>query len=260
MAVSAIFYTIEFNNYLNGNKYDAVIIRGDRYEMLGLAMISLYRGLPIVHIEGGDVSGVVDGKVRHAITHLSDYHFCTNEESHKRLIGMGMALDRIWNFGSLDVEFANKVEPKKLKDKPYLFVTYHPILDEDERELDEALKTFTEYDIIRVGSNKDYGREYGSEQYSPEDYINLMRFADVCIGNSSSLIKESSTLGVPVVLVGDRQKNRLLPKNVFSIPCERENIIRAVSCQRQLPRYKPDPIYSKSNTSINICQTLKEIL
>ena len=50
MAVSAIFYTIEFNNYLNGNKYDAVIIRGDRYEMLGLAMISLYRGLPIVHI------------------------------------------------------------------------------------------------------------------------------------------------------------------------------------------------------------------
>ncbi len=81
MSISAIFYAIEFYNYLKGKEYDCIIIRGDRYEMLALCMVAVYLGFKVVHIEGGDESGVIDNKVRHAITHLSDYHFCTNKES-----------------------------------------------------------------------------------------------------------------------------------------------------------------------------------
>jgi UDP-N-acetylglucosamine 2-epimerase len=261
MSANAILYGVEFNNYLSKNKCDYVLARGDRYEVLPCVMVAAYKGIPIIHIEGGDLSGVIDNKVRHAITKLADYHFCTNEESHTRLVNMGVPLDRIWNFGSLDVEFASKVKPKRLKDKDYILVAYHPINGEDETQLDNALKLFdtVDYGIIKIGSNKDSGKEYGEETYSPEDYINLMRYATVCVGNSSSLLKEASILGVPVVLIGDRQTKRLKPKNVIDVPCETERIELAISFQLS-NKYKPDHVYYKKNTSKNICSQLRKIL
>lgn len=227
--------------------YDAVLIRGDRYELLPLAVEAAYKAVPIFHIEGGDLSGVIDNKVRYAITHLSDYHFCTNEESHRRLIQNGVPTDRVWNFGSLDVEFAKQVKPEKIK-KDYILVAYHPVPDEDENEIP------TDGAVI-VGSNKDYGRKYGSDEYLPEDYINLIRYAKCCVGNSSSFIKEASILGTPVVLVGDRQQNRLLPKNVLQVPCERGIIKKAIEFQSQRV-FEPDFIYYKPNTSKNIAQKI----
>lgn len=264
MSVSAIMYTIEFNNYLANKEYDAIIIRGDRYEMLGMTAVSVYKGFPVIHIEGGDLSGVVDNKVRHAITHLSDYHFCTNEESHRRLVQMGVPLDRIWNFGSLDVEFADKVKNKKLSDRPYILVAYHPIEDEDELELEKALDFFKSdmldtIDIVKIGSNTDYGRKYGNEEFTPEDYINMMRNALCCIGNSSSLLKEASVLGVGVVNIGDRQKNRLKPKNVLDVSCETEQIIKGINFQLN-NKYSNDLSYFKKDTSKKITNKLKEIL
>ena len=259
MAVSSIFYAIQFNNYLNNNTFDYAMIRGDRYELLFLAATCVYRGVPIIHIEGGDMSGTVDNKIRHAITCLSDYHFCTNEESHRRLVNMGVPIDRVWDLGSLDVEFARSVKPKVIHEKPYIFVAYHPIENEDEKQLDKALRFFKKYDIIRIESNKDYGRGYGDERFSPEDYINLMRGARCCVGNSSSLLKEASILGVPVVLVGGRQNKRLTPQNVLGVPCDTKRIELGIEYQlKHTP--KKDLTYFKKNTSQRICQTLRKIL
>ena len=259
MSINSIFYSIQFNNYLVKNKFDYAIIRGDRYEMLPLAALCVYRRIPIIHIEGGDLSGVIDNKIRHAITHLADYHFTTNKESQRRLINMGMDIERVWNYGSLDVEFADKVKPKKLKEGKYIFVAYHPIEGEDENKLDKALETFKENAIIRVGSNKDYGRGYGDETFTPEDYINLMRGASCCVGNSSSLLKEASVLGIGVVLVGDRQHSRLPPHNVVHVPCETNNIIKGIIFQMQ-NKYKKDLTYFKKDTSKQMTKKLKEIL
>lgn len=259
MSTNAILYAIEFNNYLAGKEYDGIIIRGDRYEMLALSVIAVYKGFKIIHIEGGDLSGVIDNRVRGSITKLADYHFCTSKESHTRLVNMGVDLDTIWNFGALDTEFANEVKPKRLRDKKYILCAFHPIEGEDETELDKALKEYEWYDIIRTGSNKDYGRKYGAEEFSPEDYINLMRYATICIGNSSSLIKEASILKVPVVLVGDRQRNRLLPKNVLNVPCKTEKIIGAIEYQSK-NRYEKDLTYYQKDTSKQIAKQLLKIL
>lgn len=258
MATNAILYTIEFSNYLKDKEFDAVIIRGDRYEMLGIAMIAVYKGMKVIHIEGGDLSGVVDNKVRHAITHLADFHFCTNKESHQRLLNMGVPLDKVWNFGSLDVEYAHKIEPQKLKEVPYIMVAYHAIAREEEKELDKALAKF-DHEIIKIGGNKDYGKVYGSEEFAPDDYINLMRYAKVLVGNSSSLIKEASILKTGVVLVGDRQQNRLMPRNVVQVPCKKANIIKAIYFQLE-SKYEPSDIYYQKDTSKKITKKLKEIL
>lgn len=257
---NAILYAIEFNNFLAGKNYDAIILRGDRYEMLGLGMVSAYKGFKVIHIEGGDLSGdVIDSKVRHALTHLSDYHFATNKESHQRLVAMGVQPDRVFNFGSLDVEYASKVKPKRLRNKKYILVAYHPLENEDEKELDIALKEYEWYDIIRIGSNKDTSKTYGTEEFSPEDYINLMREATVLVGNSSSLIKEASILGKGVVLVGNRQSRRFMPHNVVQVPCERDNILKAILYQMQ-NKYKKDLTYYQPNTSKKICQLLRKQL
>lgn len=256
MSVSAILYAIEFNNFIDDKKYDAILIRGDRYEMLGIAMVSAYRGIPIVHLEGGDESGAIDNKVRHAITQLADWHFCTNDQSLVRLIQMGIRPDKIWNYGSLDVEFAMSVQPKRVKDGSYILVAYHCIPGEDENEVSAAI---VGYNTVRIISNADYGRQYGEEIYSPEDYINLIRYASCCVGNSSSFLKEASILGTPVVNVGFRQTNRLKPMNVLDVTCKMQSIADAIRYQLA-KRYDPDPIYYKENTSQNIADKLKEIL
>lgn len=259
MTSNAILYAIEFSNYLIGKDYDAIILRGDRYEVLGLGMVASYKGFKIIHIEGGDLSGdVIDSKVRHAITHLSDYHFATNKEAHQRLVAMGVPPDKVWNFGSLDVEFADKVKTNKIKKGTYILVAYHPLENEKEQELDKALKHF-KCDIIRIGSNKDAGRTYGKEEFSPEDYINLMRGAKVLVGNSSSLIKEASILGKGVVLVGDRQSRRFMPHNIVQVPCEKDNILKAILYQMQ-NKYEKDLTYFQPRTSVNISKTIRKFL
>ena len=255
MASNAILYGIEFSNFLIGKDYDGIIIRGDRYEMLLLATMAVYRGFNVIHIEGGDESGVIDNKVRHAISHLSNYHFVTNKESHKRLVNMGIPLDKIWNFGSLDVEFASKVKPCLIKNHPYILVAYHPIEGENENEVEKALESFKECAIIKIGSNKDYGRSYGNEEFPPEDFINILRYAQVAVGNSSALLKEASILGTPVVLVGDRQRNRLTPSNVVQVSCKTDRIIPAILYQWQLGK-KVDFTYYQKGTSKKICKTL----
>lgn len=48
---------------------DMVVILGDRYEMLVVAIISMLQHIPIVHLHGGEISeGAVDDSIRHSIT------------------------------------------------------------------------------------------------------------------------------------------------------------------------------------------------
>lgn len=251
--------TFSFFTYkLRAEKPDLVLIRADRFEMLPIAIAAAYLNIPIAHIEGGDVSSVIDGKVRHAISHLSDYHFPTNQDSHERLIRMGIPMNRIWNYGSLDTEFALQVKPKRLKQDPYILVTYHPVPGENPEELEIALKNFT-YDIVRISSNSDYRRKYGTEEYSPEDYINLVRYAACCVGNSSSLFKEASVLGVGAVNIGTRQEGRLRTRNIIDVPCSAEQIEWTLRYQLG-NTFLPDMTYYQPDTSKKIARKLKELL
>ena len=174
-------------------------------------------------------------------------------------------MDRIFNFGSLDTEFALDVKPKRLIRESYILVAHHPIPGEDPEELEKALKHFAlgryespRYEIVRVASNSDYGKKYGAESYSPEDYINLMRFASCAVGNSSSLFKEASVLGTSVVSVGSRQEGRLRTGNMVDVICEAERIKGAINFQIQ-NTYQPDETYSKPDTAKNIANKIKEL-
>ena len=55
--------------------------------------------IPLAHLQGGEVSGNIDDRVRHAITQLSDYHFVCSENSLKKVISMGINKENVFNFG-----------------------------------------------------------------------------------------------------------------------------------------------------------------
>ena len=85
---------------LERDRPDALLLLGDRGEMLAAAIAGLHIGVPVVHVHGGERSGTVDEPVRHAISKLASYHFVATEGARERLRQMGEADDRIFLTGA----------------------------------------------------------------------------------------------------------------------------------------------------------------
>src|SRR5213592_147769 len=109
MAKTACLTALEFTNAIYALDPDIVVVCGDRFEQLAIAMAAAYLNKTIAHIEGGDVSGSIDESVRHAITKLAHLHFVTNAEAERRVLAMGENPKYVFNTGSLDVEVASQV-------------------------------------------------------------------------------------------------------------------------------------------------------
>ena len=254
MSDVAVDITLKFRKALEEIKPDLVLIRADRYELLPCAMLSAYNQIPTVQLEAGDLSGVIDNKVRFAISHLSDYHFVTNQDSEKRLTNMGFK--NVWNFGSLDVEYSESIKAPTKRAKPYIVVMYHPVPNEPYNAVSEATERFKDrFDIIGIKSNHDYGKSMYQEYYSPEKFIELLKGASCVVGNSSALIKECSRLKIGVVNVGDRQANRLKAENVRDCPCNKESIEESIEYQLS-HSYEPSDIYYQPETSVKIASVI----
>src|SRR2546427_3050870 len=153
MAKTACLTALEFTNGLHAVDPDVVVICGDRFEQLAIAMAAAYLNTTIAHIEGGDRSGNIDESVRHAITKLAHIHFVTNADAHRRVLAMGEEPAYVFNTGSLDVELASEVDTVVTSDRvngygvgydvdvtqPFLMVVQHPVTTEtDNRKHLEA--------------------------------------------------------------------------------------------------------------------------
>lgn len=297
MAKTAGLTALEFANSLQKLNPDIVLIRGDRFEQLAIAMVAAYLNKTIAHIEGGDVTGTIDESVRHAITKLSHIHFVTNEDARKRVIKMGENPKMVFNVGSPDVEFvvlnkkkcdldaANKKGAGHVIDfaKPFVVVMLHPVTTEDNNRehMETLLEAVDSLDMQAVWfwPNSDAGtnemakairvyRETGKLKNNkirfvtdifPEDFLGLLRRSTCLIGNSSSGIKESSYIGVPVVNIGTRQQGRLRGSNVCDVGYGRKEIINGIKNQLAHGIYAQSNLYYKPNTSKKIMDVLVKI-
>src|SRR3989344_5750788 len=261
MAKTAGLMALEFANSLNKLNPDIVLIRGDRFEQLAMAMVAVYLNKTIAHIEGGDLTGTIDESVRHAITKLAHIHFVTNEISRKRVIRMGENPKSAFNVGSLDIEFAalckknidlntvNNIGAGYQIDflKPFLMVMYHPVTTESNNRLraETLLKVADRLDIptLWFWPNHDAG-------------TNEIAKAKALVGNSSSGIKECSYFGVPTVNVGTRQQGRMRGENVLDVGYGGAAIASAIEKQLTHGPYKPSALYHRPNTSKKILETM----
>ena len=251
---------VKFTALFSEQNYNAVILLGDRYEILSVAMAAVNTRTPIFHIGGGDTTeGAIDECIRHSVTKMSYLHFPSNEESRKRIIQLGEAPERVFNYGSTSIDNilntatlskAEAMASVSLPNERYALCTYHPVTLEtgDIRvqinELLNAIRAFPDIDFIATKSNVDQGGEIinkllvQAEEETPNlhvftslgarRYLSLMRYAQFVLGNSSSGIIEAPALHVPTVNIGDRQKGRLRAESVIDCASDTSSITSAI--------------------------------
>ena len=282
----------KFSSLLKKNKFDTVVLLGDRYETLGFAIACMFNNVPICHLYGGETTeGAIDEAIRHSITKMSYLHFTSCEEYRKRVIQLGEDPKRVFDVGSTGVENVvnTKTHSKKelskiigLELKKYFVVTYHPVTLKDNSSKDFknlllALDKFSDYQVIFTKSNADSG---GSEinklidkyvlthnnskcfySLGTKKYLSLVKYSSAVIGNSSSGLTEVPALLVPTVNIGDRQLGRIKVKSVFDCDYSAKSIVSAIS--QALPsnnkmKLSDLPFYKK-NTSKNIAKTVSNV-
>ena len=97
-----------------------------------------------------------------------------------------------------------------------------------------------------------------------DDYVSLLSSVDVLVGNSSSGIIEAASLGVPVVNVGSRNRDRIASENVIFVGTSREEILSGIQKSLQdesfkLKVKKIENVYGSGNTAKKIVSILKKV-
>ncbi|MFG6179352.1 UDP-N-acetylglucosamine 2-epimerase [Halomonas sp. THAF12] len=247
---------------------DMVVLLGDRFEIVPAALAAVVHGIPLVHLHGGETSrGALDEYFRHAVTKLANIHFPATEIYRRRILQMGEAPGRVFNYGSLGLDHLHRSEPVSREalaevlglslDRPTAIVTYHPVTSEPDHgrgsqvaELLEALEAHEGLQVVFSKANADTrGRAINAhlaewcaahsersrlfDNLGTRYFHGCLRHVDLMIGNSSSGLVEAPSFRLPVVNVGSRQEGRLAADNVISVVNEvvaiRHGIERALS-------------------------------
>lgn len=294
MAKTACLTALEFTNGFHSLDPDIVVICGDRFEQLAIAMAAAYLNRTIAHIEGGDVTGSIDESVRHAITKLAHIHFVTNADAERRVLAMGEDPRFVFNTGSLDVEVAAQVTTALTNEgvnrygvghavdmtKPFLMVIQHPVTSEPDNRahLESTMRAIATIDLptIWFWPNADAGTGEMSESIRHfrehheaitdkirfitnvpvDEFIAMLKLTACVAGNSSAGIKECSYFGTPVVNIGARQQGRLHGEHVTHTPYDADAIVNAVRAQLGHGAYASSHIYYKPDTSRTIVDLL----
>tara|TARA_B100000795_G_C22799345_1_gene441001 strand:+ start:772 stop:1974 length:1203 start_codon:yes stop_codon:yes gene_type:complete len=287
---------IGFSNYLIKKKVDLVILLGDRYETLACANAVFLNNVNLAHIQGGEKTyGSMDDTFRHAISKLSNIHFTSHDSYTKRLIQIGEKKDDIFNVGSLGAENTKKYVLKNKKEiinkylidikKSIFLVTFNmSINDEISTEMTiknflSCLKYFKNTTTIFTLPNSDIKSDqltkvinqykkknnnfYVFKSLGVRDYLSVMSFCDVVIGNSSSGIYETPTFKKPTVNIGNRQLGRIKAKNIIDCKCSSSAILKSIKIAmsknflKKINKVK-NPYYRK-DTSLKIFNKISKI-
>lgn len=290
---------ISFADIVAKEKLDLLLVLGDRYELIPFCCCAMNERIPIAHISGGETTeGAIDECVRHCITKMSYLHFPGCEQYRKRIIQLGEAPSRVFNYGDVGVENIAKTSLLTLKelekslgfklDSPFAAVTFHPVTLESQsveqqcEELFNAIRHFKNMKFIFTKANADAGGKQINRlidqfvQYNTQKnciafaslgvvrYLSLLKYADLVIGNSSSGLIEAPCFHIPTVNIGNRQDGRLKAESVIDCRTEKEAIVdaidRALSPEfRHIAKTCKNP-YGSGDTSTKIVATLKDFL
>ena len=262
MAIATGEATKQFANLFEKYRPDLLVVLGDRFEIFAAVSAAHLMGIRVAHIAGGDVTeGAVDDAIRHCITKMSYLHFPGCEEARKRIIQMGENPDRVFNIGEFGVEncintdfldrkkLANSVDFSNIN-KEYSVVTFHPVTMENNtgieqvNELIKAMDSISDMSYLITMANADAGGRDINQKWLEEGkkhknwkvvsslgvtrYLSALKYAKLCIGNSSSGLVEAPSLAIPTINIGDRQKGRIQPDSVINCEAKSEEIIKAI--------------------------------
>lgn len=239
---------MNFSDYFKDSHPNAILVLGDRYEILAICMAAINYKIPIIHLYGGEATlGALDELIRNAITKLSFLHFTSTDEYRNRVIQMGEEPSRVYNVGSLGVENIKEI-PLLCKNElecelgvkldEYAIMTYHPITTENDRfqqQIDSILKAMIntpEIMFICTKANADEGgkkinaalmeaeKKYQNiklfDSLGVKKYLSAVKYCKFVIGNSSSGIIEVPSFKIPTINIGNRQKGRIQSESIIN--------------------------------------------
>lgn len=287
---------LELGSTFERLKPDLVVSIADRYETIGTAIAASYMNIPVAHIQGGEVTGNIDDRVRNAVTQLSDLHLVSTPEAARRVIKMGADPQRTHVTGCPSLDVAETVLKNPGLDfdpvekyggvgrridyrRGYAVMIQHPVTDEPDqarRQITEVLEAMCAVNLptFCFWPNPDAGSDGTSEgirafrelanpanmhfflNMKPEDFLKLLFNSRVLVGNSSVGIRECSFLGVPVVNIGSRQSGREQGGNVLDVPCERGAVERAMQKQIAHGRFPSSRLYGDGHAGERVARIL----
>lgn len=277
---------------------DIVVTIADRYETIATAIAGAYMNIPVAHIQGGEVTGSIDEKVRHAVTKLSDIHLVASQDAFERVIKLGEDPATVFNTGCPSIDLADEIKknPDPTFDpmvkytgvgksldlsKGYIVVMQHPVTTEykeSRHHIDQTLKSASAVNlpVLWFWPNVDAGADGTSagirtfrelhdaslfhfyKNMAPHDFLNLLIGSRCLVGNSSVGIRECAFLGVPVVNIGSRQSGRHRGRNVTDVDYTDSEILAAIQTQIEHGHYAGESIYGDGNAGTKIASVLSE--
>jgi GDP/UDP-N,N'-diacetylbacillosamine 2-epimerase (hydrolysing) len=235
-------------------KPDLVLSGFDIGANMAVTIAAAHMNIPVLHIQGGEVTGSIDESIRHAMSKFSHIHLPATEDAKDRLIRMGEDPENIYVVGcpSIDVLLNTPYIAKEILEKefdldfsrPFVIMIQHPVTTEARSSLDQIKETITAIKELNIQClvllpNNDAGfsniideiKRSGLKWVAslPTDkFINLYRHAWALVGNSSSGIHETPTFKIPAVNIGNRQMGRERAANVIDVPNRKEDIKKAI--------------------------------
>lgn len=289
---------LELATVFDNLRPDVVVTIADRYETIATAIAASYMNIPVAHIQGGEITGTIDEKVRHAVTKLADLHFVSTIKASENVIHMGEDPASVFITGcpSLDIAVTiiqnpfmdfnpfskyGGVGPMFNYEDGYLVVMQHPVTTEYDKartQIEETLYAIKEIGIptFWFWPNVDAGADGISKgirmfresekptnihffkNMEPEDFLRLIYNSRCLIGNSSVGIRECSYLGIPTVNVGTREAGRERGRNVIDVEHNRLAIKNAIQIHLDKGRLPADPLYGDGQAGERIAKILAE--
>jgi UDP-hydrolysing UDP-N-acetyl-D-glucosamine 2-epimerase len=274
---------------------DVVVSVADRYETIATAIAASYMNIPLAHVQGGEVTGSIDEKVRHAVTKLADVHLVSTDRAVERVTRLGEEPDRIFLTGCPSIDLADRVarddapfDPFELYagvgnpfsvEQDYVVIMQHPVTTEyadASLQIEETLAALRRIELpvfffwpnVDAGSDRiskrirqfreehDLPHVYFFKNLPPEDFLRLISRARCVIGNSSVGIRECSYLGVPVVNIGTRQQGRERGPNVLDVDSSADEIVAALEQHLTGPAPERVHLYGDGDAGTRIADVL----
>jgi UDP-hydrolysing UDP-N-acetyl-D-glucosamine 2-epimerase len=290
---------LELSTVFDNLKPDIVVTVADRFETMATAIAASYMNIPLAHIQGGEVTGNIDEKVRHAITKLSDYHFVASESAKKRVIQLGENPEMVFNTGCPSIDIAKGVlDNKELNFNPYekyggvgskpdlsngyIVVMQHPVTNEyqdSRKQIEITLRVIQKINLptLWFWPNVDAGadgtstgiRAFREQHLLPNvhffknmegtDFLKLLQNCRCLVGNSSVGIRECAFLGIPVVNIGSRQNKREQSENCINVEYFEEAIEKAILESLKKDKIASSRIYGNGNAGEALANILAEV-
>ena len=280
-----------FADYFAQTKLDLLMLLGDRYEMLSVAIAAAMQKIPILHVHGGEATFAnYDEFIRHSITKMSLYHYTATDEYRKRVIQLGEQPERVFYLGALGAENCLEIDLKNvpdsvtnLQERQYFVVLFHPETLTAENPLVQieqvlaAVEEHREYQYVFLGTNADTHsdiirkrvKEFVEskknavyfENLHTDAYHYLLKHSIALVGNSSSGIIEAPSLGIYTINIGNRQDGRVRGNSVIDVPCKQKDISDALDKVLEVyATIKPVNPYYKEHTAENYYKKTKQLL